>query len=293
MISCARSTPNCSSTVSWATRTSVSTSAAVAWSTLTMKFACFDEICAPPDRRLRRLALRLDRVGTLPNPIRVIGMDAESHTHDHVGAELVLETRVAVPEVAGGGGERDRLAARVQRRAVDQHVRHLRSECAGVATHARAARTRHPDAELDAREAARRAVQSHARHHAAGTQLDGVIIGDPQPAVVVANHEPIDAVVADQRVAPGAERRHPDPGVGAAAEQLGEHRDVPRGDEPPSRATDAELAVASERLIADHAGEGVEPLTGGHPVPPGLRGAAAPACRTLRGRAPAAHRRVA
>src|ERR1039457_2830283 len=67
--------------------------------------------------RLRRLALRLDRVGTLPNPIRIIGMDAEAHTHDHVAAELVLETRVAVAEVAGGGGEGERLPPPGPRRA--------------------------------------------------------------------------------------------------------------------------------------------------------------------------------
>src|ERR1700686_1169696 len=61
MISRSRSTPNCSWTASCATRTRFRTSAAVAWSTLTMKFACFGEICAPPDRLPLRPAASMSR----------------------------------------------------------------------------------------------------------------------------------------------------------------------------------------------------------------------------------------
>src|SRR5581483_3541946 len=55
-ISRSRSTPNCSSTASWASSARASTSAALAWERLTMKLACLSLICAPPMRRPRNPA---------------------------------------------------------------------------------------------------------------------------------------------------------------------------------------------------------------------------------------------
>src|ERR1700722_14237169 len=68
--------------------------------------------------RLRGLALRLDRIGALTNAIRIIGVHAEPRTHDHIAGQLVLETRMAVAEVAFSGGERERLATRRARREI-------------------------------------------------------------------------------------------------------------------------------------------------------------------------------
>ena len=120
-------------------------------------------------------------------------MDAQPSADDGMTAEVVLEAGVAVLEVARRRRERERLPARAQRSAVDQNIGHLGSEGARVAEHACAARARHADAEFESRKAAQRAVECHARHHAARAELEAVRIGDPDPAIVVAYHQPLDA----------------------------------------------------------------------------------------------------
>src|ERR1700730_15638695 len=70
---------------------------------------------------LRRFSFRLYRVGAAGNLAGVVRVYAKSRAHNCVGAEVVLETRVAVAEVARIRGEGDRRPARVQRRAIDQH----------------------------------------------------------------------------------------------------------------------------------------------------------------------------
>ena len=173
-----------------------------------MKLACFGEICAPPMRcpfrpaastsrpglvargiledtaetpdpiRLRSLALGLDRIGSLANERRRIGMHTQTSTDHHVIAQVVLESRVAVAEPALGDLQRHRLPSGVERGALDEHIDHLGPEGAGVAVHARAARPGHADAELESRDAARCAVERHTRHHRAAAELDAVLVDD-------------------------------------------------------------------------------------------------------------------
>src|SRR5450631_630544 len=50
--------------------------------------------------RLRRLAFRLDRVRAFANLLGVVGVNADARADDHVGAEVVLESRVAIAEAA-------------------------------------------------------------------------------------------------------------------------------------------------------------------------------------------------
>src|SRR5580700_2064143 len=92
---------------------------------------------------LRRFALRLYRIGAFANAARVVGVHAQTRADDHIAGKTILEAGVAVAEVTLRSRERNGLPHRIQRGAVDQHVRHLRPERAGVAEHACAARARH------------------------------------------------------------------------------------------------------------------------------------------------------
>src|SRR5579862_3365766 len=59
---------------------------------------------------LRCLALRLDRVGALTDGRRFIGMHAQPRAHDHAAAKVVLETGMAIAEVALVRSERRCIA---------------------------------------------------------------------------------------------------------------------------------------------------------------------------------------
>ncbi len=174
--------------------------------------------------RLRGLALGLDRVGAGANRRCFLAMDAQPGAHDDVVAEVVLETRVAIRETALRGAERQRAAGRIERGAVDENIGHLGTEGTRIAEHARAARAGHADAELEPRDAARSAVQRHARHHAAPAQLDGGVVEHSERPVVVTDHQAVDAAVADERVAPCSQHGHGDAGVRGSAPATGRAR---------------------------------------------------------------------